>query len=172
MRSRNKWDAIEELVDHLVEAHEIRILDRREVLDAVCTRERTRSTGLDNRVALPHGRSRIIEDVIGVLGVSVAGIPFESTDGQDTQLICLLVFPETQSRDHLGVLSEVARTLSDGEFRDQLFAAVAAGDAESLLRVVQSAGGLGLPLTDGRYFQPSGDREFPQSPSNCDPRSF
>jgi mannitol/fructose-specific phosphotransferase system IIA component (Ntr-type) len=149
MRSRNKWDAIEELVDHLVEAHEIRILDRREVLDVVCTRERMRSTGLDNRVALPHGRSPIIEDVIGVLGVSVAGIPFESTDGQDAQLICLLVFPESQSRDHLQVLSDMARTLSNGDFRNRLIAAAAAGGAESLWKEVQSAAGWGLRLSDG-----------------------
>lgn len=152
MRSRTKWDAIEELVDHLVDAHEIRILDRREVLDAVCTRERTRSTGLDNRIALPHGRSQIIEDVIGVLGMSSAGIPFESTDGQDAQLICLLVFPAVQSRDHLRILSDITRTLSNGAFRDRLFAVAAEGKADSLLDAVGSAEGLGANLVhDGSF---------------------
>ena len=83
MRSRDKWAAIEELVDKLVEEHEIRIFDHREVLEAVLAREKSRSTGLDHQVALPHGRSQVMEDLVGVLGIAPLGIPFESTDGQD-----------------------------------------------------------------------------------------
>ena len=49
MRSRTKWDAIEELVDKLVEEREIRIFDRQEVLHAPrCSMERSH-----NRIT-PH----------------------------------------------------------------------------------------------------------------------
>ena len=56
MRARNKWEAIEELVDRLVEEHEIRIFDQPDVLEAVLVRERSLSTGLQDHVALPHAR--------------------------------------------------------------------------------------------------------------------
>ena len=111
LRARNKWAAIEELVDKLLEEHEIRIFDEREVLDAVLTQERSRSSGLNDRVALPHGRTRVLEDVIGVLGIASAGIPFDSTDGQDAQVICLLVIPEGQYREHVKTLADTARLL-------------------------------------------------------------
>ena len=150
LRSCNKWDAIEELVDRLVEAHEIRILDRREVLEAVLERERSQSTGLDNHVALPHGRTQRIDDVLGVLGLSASGIPFESTDGQDARLICLLVFPSAPSPDHLRTIADVVGSLSNGEFSTKLFAAAATGSTEAVWQVLQSAdnvesGSMGRP---------------------------
>jgi len=142
LRAANKWDAIEELVDQLVEAHEIRILDRREVLEAVLARERSQSTGLDRRIALPHARTRAIEDVVGVLGIAPEGIPFESTDGQAAQLVCLLVFPEGQLRDHIRILSDVARALSDASFRAELVAAGASGEPDRVVGIIEHAEGL------------------------------
>jgi len=51
LHSRTKWDAIEELVDKLVEAHELRILDRARSWKRPAT-QRSRSTGLDGGLAL------------------------------------------------------------------------------------------------------------------------
>jgi nitrogen PTS system EIIA component len=141
MRSRDKWAAIEELVDKLVEEHEIRIVDHREVLEAVSAREKSRSTGLDHQVALPHGRSQVMEDLVGVLGIAPLGIPFESTDGQDARLICLLVIPEADYRDHIQTVASVARQLSDDRFRAMLLQASAADSPKRLLEVIEEMEG-------------------------------
>ena len=141
MRSANKWDAIEELVDQLVQEHEIRILDRRTVLDAVLARERSQSTGLNRNVALPHGRSRAVEDLIGVLGVAPQGIPFESTDGLDARLICLLVIPEVQYREHIKTVADVAHLLSDQRLQQELIAAGLTGFADRVRDVIERAEG-------------------------------
>ena len=141
MRSENKWDAIEELVDQLVQEHEIRILDRRTVLDAVLARERSQSTGLNRNVALPHGRSRAVEDLIGVLGVAPQGIPFESTDGLDARLICLLVIPEVQYREHIKTVADVAHLLSDQRLQQELIAAGLTGSADRVRDVIERAEG-------------------------------
>lgn len=143
LRSRNKWDAIEELVDQLVEAHELRILDRRQVLEAVLQRERLRSTGLDGGLALPHARTPVIEDMIGSLGIAPAGIPFESTDGSDSQLVCLLIVPELQHRDHIKTVADVARLLSNRSLCDDLIAAGRSGSAERILEIIRQAEGPG-----------------------------
>jgi mannitol/fructose-specific phosphotransferase system IIA component (Ntr-type) len=141
MRSRDKWTAIAELVDKLVEEHEIRIFDQPEVLEAVLTREKSRSTGLDHRVALPHGRSRVIEDLIGVLGIAPEGIPFDSTDGEDAQIICLLVIPEAEYRDHIKTLADVAYRLSDEVFRAALCQAGSNDSRKRLLEVIEAMEG-------------------------------
>jgi len=141
MRARNKWDAIEELVDKLVEEHEIRIFDRREVLEAVVARERSRSTGLEQQVAMPHGRSRAVEDLLGVLGIAPDGIPFESTDGADAQVVCLLVIPELQHRDHIKTISDLARLLTEPSFREQLVAAGRTGSHQNVLQFVEQREG-------------------------------
>lgn len=141
MRARNKWDAIEELIDKLVEEHEIRIFDRREVLEAVVARERSRSTGLEQQVAMPHGRSRAVEDLLGVLGIAPDGIPFESTDGADAQVICLLVIPELQHRDHIKTISDLARLLTEPSFREQLVAAGRTGSHQNVLQFVEQREG-------------------------------
>jgi len=143
LRSRNKWDAIEELVDKLVEAHELRILDRRQVLEAVLQRERSRSTGLDGGLALPHARTPVVEDMIGSLGIAPDGIPFESTDGSDSQLVCLLVVPELQHRDHIKTVADAARLLSGRSLRDELIAAGRDGSAERILEIIRQAEGPG-----------------------------
>ena len=144
MRSRDKWTAIAELVDKLVEEHEIRIFDQREVLEAVLTREKSRSTGLKHRVALPHGRSRVMDDLIGVLGIAPEGIPFESTDGQDAQIICLLVIPEAEYRDHIKTLGDVASRLSDEAFRAAILHAGSNDSPERLLEVIEAMEGPAL----------------------------
>ncbi len=149
LRSRDKWATIEELIDMLVEEHEIRIFDHREVLEAVLTREKLRSTGLDHRVALPHARTRVIEDLIGVLGIASQGIPFESTDGQDAQLICLLVIPEAEYRDHIQTVADVARRLSDEGFRTALQQAGASGSRQHVLDVLAEMEGPGFLAEDG-----------------------
>lgn len=141
MLARNKWDAIEELVDKLVAEHEIRIFDRREVLEAVVARERSRSTGLEQQVAMPHGRSRAVEDLLGVLGIAPDGIPFESTDGADAQVICLLVIPELQHRDHIKTISDLARLLTESSFREQLVAAGRTGSHQNVLQSVEQREG-------------------------------
>lgn len=150
MRSRDKWAAIEELVDKLVEEHEIRIFDQREVLDAVLAREKSRSTGLDRQVALPHGRSRVMEDLVGVLGIAPQGIPFESTDGQDAHFICLLVIPEAEYRDHIQTVANVARQLSDDGFRAAIHQAGATDSPKQLLEVIEAMEGPDF-LRDDRF---------------------
>ncbi len=81
LQATTKWEAIEELVDVLVAAHEIRLGDRDEVIEAVVARERSASTGLKYGLAVPHGSlSTACRRSWRVLGTSAAGIPFESID--------------------------------------------------------------------------------------------
>ncbi len=67
LEAHDKWEAIQELVDILVAAHEVRQNDRAAVIEAVNTRERSFSTGLKYGLAVPHGAVDCVKDIIADL---------------------------------------------------------------------------------------------------------
>ncbi len=121
--ARDKWEAIEELVDVLVAAHEIRQNDRSTVIEAVFARERSFSTGLKYGLAVPHGSVDCVTDIIAALGTSATGIPFESADDAPARLVILLVIPKGKFQQHVRTLAGVSRLATRQELRDRVLAA-------------------------------------------------
>jgi len=115
-----KWEAIQELVDLLISAHELRLTDRNAVVEAVFERERSLSTGLEHGVAVPHAVVKCAEEVIGALGTSQKGIPFDSHDGQPARLLILLLIPEGAFQRHVRTLAGIARLGVNPELRNEL----------------------------------------------------
>ena len=117
----NKWEAIQELVDLLISAHELRLTDRNEIIEGVFARERSLSTGLEHGIAVPHAVVNCVEDVIAALGTSQTGIPFESRDGQPAKLVILLLIPQGAFQRHVRTLAGIAHLGANPELRNQLF---------------------------------------------------
>ena len=74
-------------------------------------------------IALPHGSSDRIEDIIGALGISQHDIPFESIDGKPARLVILLVLPRQNFQGHVRTLAGIAHVLSNDVLREALIAA-------------------------------------------------
>ncbi len=129
----NKWEAIRELTDLLISAHELRLTDRDEIIEAVFTRERSLSTGLEHGIAVPHAVANCVEDIIGALGTTQKGIPFESRDGKPAKLIILLLIPQGAFQRHVRTLAGIARMGSSPELRNQLFDAKTPDDVINVL---------------------------------------
>lgn len=129
----NKWEAIQELVDLLISAHELRLADRNEIIDSVFARERSLSTGLEHGIAVPHTVVNCVEDVIGALGISQKGIPFESRDEKPAKLVILLLIPQGAFQRHVRTLAGIARLGVNPELRNQLFDAKSAADVMDVL---------------------------------------
>ncbi len=108
-----KWEAIEELVDLLIAAHELRLNDREEVIEAVFSRERSLSTGLGHGLAVPHGAVESVMEVIAALGTSRQGIPFDSLDGGLAHIVVLLVLPKGSLPRHVSTLAGIAALTAD-----------------------------------------------------------
>jgi len=133
LTARDKWEAIEELVDVLAAAHEIRLGDRAEVVEAVLARERSFSTGLKYGLAVPHGAVDCVEEIVAALGTSAEGIPFESADGAPARLVILLVLPKGKFQHHVRTLAAVSRLATRPELRERVLAASTARElADSL----------------------------------------
>jgi len=109
LEAKDKWDAIGQLVDLMVEAEKIDPEDRDAIAEALFDRERAMSTGMEQGIAIPHANSHLIDEVVGALGISDTGVPFESLDGQPAQIIILLVIPKDKFQQHVRTLAAIAR---------------------------------------------------------------
>jgi len=133
LTARDKWEAIEELVDVLVAAHEIRLADRPAVIEAVNVRERSFSTGLKYGLAVPHGSVDCVGEILAALGTSQEGIPFESADGLPARLVILLVIPKNSFQQHVRTLAGVSRLATGPELRERVLAARTARELAAVI---------------------------------------
>ena len=136
--ARDKWEAIEELVDVLVAAHEIRLNDRAAVIDAVNARERSSSTGLKYGLAVPHGAVDCVKEVIAALGTSAGGIPFESVDGEPARLVILVVIPKGSFHQHVRTLAGVSRLATGEKLRERVLSAVSPGEIVAAIQELEA----------------------------------
>ena len=120
MASSERWEAIRELVDCLVDAGKIEKADREDVLQSIRQREETMSTGIGFGIAIPHASSSKVSDVVAAFGRSTAGIPFDSLDGEPVNFIVLFVVPKDQFQTHLRTLAAIAKFLNDKTVREEL----------------------------------------------------
>lgn len=120
----DKWTCIQDLVQHLVQSGRLAEDLAEPVREAVLSRERSMSTGMEEGVAIPHAALEDVSEVIACLGViqSEEGLDFESIDGRPTRLVVLLVIPKSQKLLHIRTLADIARVLSKELVRKELLA--------------------------------------------------
>jgi fructose-specific phosphotransferase system IIA component len=115
---KDKDAVITELVDCLEKNRQIQ--NRQTVLDAVFTRERTRSTGIGSGIAIPHGKCNAVKELVMALGVTESPIDFDSVDGKPVSIVILLVSPQDQTGPHIQALARISRLMLDEEFKSAL----------------------------------------------------
>jgi len=81
-KARDKWEAIERLVEALVAHGKVKPGHRRQVLDALVARENVASTGMGLGVAIPHAWTDLLDTGTAAVAISPQGIPFQSADGK------------------------------------------------------------------------------------------
>ncbi len=130
LEGKDKPSAIEELVDVLKSSGMLG--DRDSVLESVMSRERTRSTGIGSGIAIPHGKTNAVKELLMAIGICKEAIDFESIDGKPVRIIILLVSPADQTGPHIQALARISRLMLDEEFRKQLEEAKSADEVYEL----------------------------------------
>ncbi len=138
LESCDKQTVIEELVDALIDAHEIPLSMRAHALEIIKEREKEASTGLEYGVAAPHGLSDRIEDIIVALGVCKTGIPFESVDGIAARVIVLILFPRRSFQGNIETMAGIAHLLQNAQLRDAIRAANSPAEVLRIIREEES----------------------------------
>ena len=103
------------------------------VFDSLFAREKLGSTGLGQGIAIPHGRIKGLKEAMGAVVRTLQPIPFDAPDGQNVQLIFVLLVPERATDLHLQILSELAQMFSDPDLRTQLLQAASAETLHALI---------------------------------------
>ncbi len=131
LASTIKTDAIAELVDLLAANHAI--TDAKKVLDAVLDRENTRTTGIGNGLAIPHGKCSGTPDLVMAVGKAQTPIDFQSVDGRPVTLIWLLGSPPEKTGPHIHALARISRLMTIDKFRQSLNTAQTAQEVYDLI---------------------------------------
>jgi mannitol/fructose-specific phosphotransferase system IIA component (Ntr-type) len=116
----NRWEAIDELISHLVSSGKIPGQDRESIAASVKKRESSMTTAIGFGMAIPHASSVLVTDVVAAIGRSRTGIQFDALDGHPVKLVLLFVAPQGQFQQHLPILSNIAKLLHRSDFREGL----------------------------------------------------
>jgi fructose-specific phosphotransferase system IIA component len=118
MAASTKNQAIGELVALLAKNGEIQ--DANVVLNAVLEREATRTTGIGNGLAIPHGKCAGTAQLAMAIGKLATPIDFQSVDGRPVSLVWLLASPIDKTGPHIHALARISRLMTSDKFRQAL----------------------------------------------------
>ena len=118
LKAETKQGIIEEMIDRLFAAGKIK--DREAVLAAVLEREAKMSTGMQNGVAIPHGRTDAVETLTAAAGLHKDGVDFNAMDGKPCSIFIMTLAPKLRAGPHMQFLAEVSRLISQPDAREKL----------------------------------------------------
>ena len=131
LKGATKGAILAEMVDLLTASGCIR--DRDAVLKAVTDREKRMSTGMQNGIAIPHGKTESVDCLVAALGIKKDGVDFGALDGQPSHIFVMTVSPDSRTGPHIQFLAEISRPLNDATVRNRLMAATSREEVLHLL---------------------------------------
>jgi mannitol/fructose-specific phosphotransferase system IIA component (Ntr-type) len=116
--SKAKNDAIAELVQLLAGHGDVS--NGAQVLEAVLDRESTRTTGIGNGLAIPHGKTTACPGLVMAIGRTAHPIEFGSIDGRPVSIIWLVSSPPDKTGPHIHALARISKLMMIDKFRQSL----------------------------------------------------
>lgn len=95
-------------------------IDQQHLLEALMERERLGTTGIGHGIAIPHARLAGLGRLVGLFARLDHPVDFEALDDEPSDLIFLLLAPESADADSLKALARISRTLRDPALRQRL----------------------------------------------------
>ncbi|MDD1198437.1 PTS sugar transporter subunit IIA [Klebsiella pneumoniae] len=112
MTARTKEEVIEELTDLLIQ--DGAVTNKEDFIRDVWLREELGSTGFENHIAIPHGKSSGVSRTALAIGRTQHAIPWETMDGSDVRCVILFaVCLVDQNATHIRLLAQVSGSLAD-----------------------------------------------------------
>src|SRR5207247_1720663 len=111
MQALNRWEAIDELINQLVQTGKIKPENRDQIAAVVKKRETSMSTGIGFGIGIPHASTDLIYEVVGAFGRSKKGVNFDALDKQLVKLVMLFFVPQVQFRIFFYIFAYIAQQL-------------------------------------------------------------
>lgn len=136
LKAFTKDEVINELLAKLKNTSHI--TDCKAVHRAVWLRERDMSTGMTNGIALPHGHSDAVDDLMCVVGLSPEGVDFDSLDKKPARIFILSVSPEHKPTPHTEFMSNICIAF-DEVHRNQILSLQTADEIFNFFKLLHQA---------------------------------
>ena len=113
-------DTIEVLTENAINNQKIK--DKERFKNAVLEREELVSTGIGLGVALPHTKSKDIEEFFIVIGINKEGIDWDAIDRNPVGIVFLIGGPEAEDsqKEYLQIVSKLMLLIKNKERRISL----------------------------------------------------
>lgn len=126
----DKDDCLRKVVDLAGATGKVKDVERLHTV--IVDRERLMSTGIGNSVALPHGKTDVVDQSMVAVATLSSPIDFDSLDDKPVSIVVLLIGPESNVGVHLRLLSRISRLVGSEQFRASLLTAKSAEDVLAL----------------------------------------
>ena len=103
------------------------------LFETLMEREKLGSTGIGENVAIPHGKSDEVTQIITVLARSKNGVEFESLDQKPVHFVCMVIAPAHSTGQHLKVLARISRIFKNQGLREDI---LNAGNSDSIYSIL------------------------------------
>ena len=133
LKGATKEEIINELLDILVAANKID--DRPAAFAAVMDRENKMSTGMKHGIAIPHGKSPSVNDLVACIGVSDTAVDFDALDHEPCRIFIMTLSPAEKTGPHLQFLAEISLLFKSAEKRQDI---LNASSAEEVLNILSN----------------------------------
>lgn len=110
----------EQVLKTLIQGLGLDVKQKEAVTKAIFEREAIISTGVGNEIGLPHCKLENIEKNYGAFAILAEPVVYESIDNLPVKFIFMLISPIDDTGQHLKLLSQISRTLLDGDFRKRV----------------------------------------------------
>ncbi|PAE27403.1 PTS fructose transporter subunit IIABC [Oceanobacillus profundus] len=118
LQAATKEAAIDEMIRSLHKNGVVQ--DAEEFKEAILNREAQSSTGLGDGIAMPHAKTKAVNEPAVLFAKSTKGVEYESLDGQPAYLFFMIAVPEGANDTHLQTLASLSKLLIDPDFVGQL----------------------------------------------------
>ncbi|HNX53034.1 MAG TPA: PTS sugar transporter subunit IIA [Pontiellaceae bacterium] len=131
LKADNKQGVIEEMVAFMAATGKLTGCES--VVQAVLAREEKMSTGMQNGIAIPHGKTNKVDHLVAMMAIHRAGVEFASMDGNPSHIFIMTLSPENRAGPHIQFLAEISKALSRQELRESLLRAGSSDEIFDLL---------------------------------------
>ena len=118
---KNKLDVIKEMTERLKQNDTIK--NDKALYATLMEREKLGSTGIGENVAIPHGKSDELTQIIIAFARSLSGIDFESLDQKPVHFVCMVIAPAHSTGQHLKALARISRLFKNQPLREGILKA-------------------------------------------------
>ena len=118
---KNKLDVIKEMTECLKQNNTIK--NDQALYATLMEREKLGSTGIGENVAIPHGKSDELTEIITVFARSLSGVDFESLDQKPVHFVCMVIAPAHSTGQHLKALAKISRLFKNQTLREGILKA-------------------------------------------------